>query len=869
MALDMEQIRADLNRRFAEPLPEFYKRRVIVWKDEEREYADSIGELTLDSAKVAVLSENNNFAVKKLICFDDAESNYLLYVPVAFDVPDENWLIDLMLYSEEYYTDQITSIMEELHIPLNASLRREVKAFRTFFRAQSRRKPFAALGNPPVNAAQLQLGVMAVLSEADKAKPNQIMRKVLQGGLDAAENPVYQAFCAYGADKPFWNMVAQGTGFKTDSADLSGFAKHLLLTAVTRTLHTEYLSGLEKCYSEPYQAYCYDLVTEWLHDTDNESLRSIAETVENELQLTARFLKAQVRDLLDTEIFPSVHEVILAKLMRSIDQQRIDVNLIRTAIEKRRTCVGYQEYSFYYNGILAVADMQQFFTDHAAGFHTSVPKEVWREYTEEYYKMDSYYRRFHDNFDESQKHYHPDLKDLFHSVMKKAEALYSGWYLGQLGNNWSDACADDLRDFGKISGVPEQTDFYRERISSSTNRIYVIISDALRYEVAVELADDLRREMQAEVSVSSMQAIFPTVTKFGMAALLPHDKLSVELKTGKTDRIAVLADGQSTEANNRDKLLKAANPQSVVLKYSDILEQPNKQSRQALVKGMDVIYIYHDTIDEAGHLESSIFSACTKANAELKNLIRIITGDFGSANILVTADHGFLYTHDALSEADKADKLIDSDAEIETARRYMIVKDGAAPEYLLPVRFLDGKTGYSAFTPRENIRIRMKGAGLNFVHGGISLQEMVVPVVEYHFLRNQYKEYQQNRSKYDTKPVTISLLSASHKICNMIFSLNFYQKEAVGGNLEKATYQLCFVDSTGKPISDIATLIADKTSENVQERSFRCTFTLKPLKYSNTESYYLTISDENGMEISREEFQIDIAFAVEQFDFFS
>ena len=57
-----------------------------------------------------------------------------------------------------------------------------------------------------------------------------------------------------------------------------------------------------------------------------------------------------------------------------------------------------------------------------------------------------------------------------------------------------------------------------------------------------------------DVKVSSMQGIFPTITKFGMAALLPHKELSVELKSGKTERLAVLADGQSTEANNRDKL---------------------------------------------------------------------------------------------------------------------------------------------------------------------------------------------------------------------------------------------------------------------------------------------------------------------------
>lgn len=63
----------------------------------------------------------------------------------------------------------------------------------------------------------------------------------------------------------------------------------------------------------------------------------------------------------------------------------------------------------------------------------------------------------------------------------------------------------------------------------------------------------------------------------------------------------------------------------------------------------------------------------------------------------------------------------------------------------------------------------MNGGGLNFVHGGISLQEMTVPVIEYHYLRNGSMEYRRNKQKYDTLPVTVSLLSSSRKISNMIF----------------------------------------------------------------------------------------------------
>lgn len=157
---------------------------------------------------------------------------------------------------------------------------------------------------------------------------------------------------------------------------------------------------------------------------------------------------------------------------------------------------------------------------------------------------------------------------------------------------------------------------------------------------------------------------------------------------------------------------------------------------------------------------------------------------------------------------------------------------------------------------------------MNFVHGGLSLQEMVVPIIEYHFLRNDSRDYKRNRERYDTKPVTLALYSAGRKISNMIFSLNFYQKEAVSDNREAATYLLYFVDSMGAQISDTQKIIADKTAVNSNERTFRCGFNLKSQKYDKNAAYYLVIADEAGYQAPiREEFQIDIAFSVDDFDF--
>lgn len=138
----------------------------------------------------------------------------------------------------------------------------------------------------------------------------------------------------------------------------------------------------------------------------------------------------------------------------------------------------------------------------------------------------------------------------------------------------------------------------------------------------------------------------------------------------------------------------------------------------------------------------------------------------------------------------------------------------------MPMDFLNGETEFESFTPRENIRIKTNGGGLNFAHGGISVQEMVVPIIDYHHLRNDSMEYKRSRQKYDTKPVTVILLSASRKISNMIFSLSFYQKDAVGANREVVTYQVYFTDLNGKQISDVQKIIADKTADNGTERIF-------------------------------------------------
>lgn len=867
-SMDLQKITQDLNRRFAAPLPEFYRRRIIFWYDEDREFEDKIEELVLENASILVLTGNNTFAAKKLLAADDTTSNYLVYSPLRYEKLEDNWLINIELYSEEFRADLNSIWMDEMDLPNNATVRRMVKGYRKFFNSMECRKSVAAMAQHITTASQLHLAVMASICGLKDARPASIIRAVLSQSLELDSNSIYQDFVKYGAQNPFWVMVAQATGYSEgDDVDLGRLATHIMLTAATRTMRSEFLIGLDSFISIPHQSYCYDLVSDWLQSDDNDGLFQIARFVEYAARLSQRFDNMEVEDLKDTECFPCINECILKHLMKDISDYIINVDAISAVVEKRRTMVWYDAVSCYYEGILQVANMQEFFHDHATGFHLAQARQIWKAYTTDYYKMDTYYRQFHLCFDRSLTVSNEVLDDLFKHVVEKVEGLYNGWFLNQLSSNWSDVSADELAQYGRILEVNQQEQFYRSRVASCDSRVYVIISDALRYEVAASLTEQLRRETQSKVTLESVQSIFSTITKFGMAALLPHNKLNVVQKAN--GGVSVLVDGASTEMPNRDKVLKGAHSASVALQYKNIIKM-KRADRQALVKGMDIVYIYHDKVDEASHTaDNLVFPACDDAISEIKNIVRIICNEFGGTRIFITADHGFLYTYSPLTEDDKVDKTSFNQQDVEYGRRYAIMQQGANPDYLLPVKFVDEESGLVAFTPRENVRIKMSGGGLNFVHGGISLQEMVVPVIDYQYLRSSSKTYQRNREKYDTKPVTLTLLSAARKISNMIFSLNFYQKEAVGDNRIACNYQLYFTDARGKQISDVAHIIADKTSDNGQNRTFRCSFKLKSLKYSNRDSYYLVIVDESGLQApQREEFQIDIAFALDEFNFF-
>lgn len=668
----------------------------------------------------------------------------------------------------------------------------------------------------------------------------------------------------YGASPLFWSLVESATGYH-GSENMDDLVNHVVLSAVSRTMSSDVLSGLESKYSDIHSGFCYDLVFNWIHGQDKNSFRSIAEFVESNLSLLDRFNQFEIKDLEDTDILPILDEVILSKLMYAVTKRSMDNNSIMSVIEKRRTSAWYDDYDYFYDGIYEVALMNQFYDSHLNSFHHVVAKEMWDAYTSDYYVMDSLYREFHIDFSICLQNLHPSLDDSFKDLADYVEKEYKNWYLDKLASNWNTVIEQDLSSTGKISGLLQQTDFYQDIVRNVDGKVFVIISDAMRYDVAYDLAKQLEVETTADVEICAQQGIYPTITKYGMAALLPHKDLSVVENNGSTK---VLIDGHSSEMSDRDGILKSYSENSVAFKYKDLISM-KRDERRAAIKGKNIIYIYHDTIDASSHNdETTVFNACYSANHEIKNLVNMICGELNGLNVIITSDHGFLYTYQELNESDKMEKSSFKKDIVEQGRRYVITNDLANPDFLMPVKGIYNDANLLGFAPRENIRIKCAG-GTKFVHGGTCLQEMCVPIIKYKYLRTGYKAYRINKDKYDTKPVSIALLSSNRKISNMIFNLSFYQKEAVKDSYVPCTYNVYITDANGNEVSDTQKIIADKTSTIPKDREFKCTFNLKSQQFSNTETYYLVIVDEEGKQVPiKEEVQIDIAMAIGDFDFF-
>ncbi len=164
---------------------------------------------------------------------------------------------------------------------------------------------------------------------------------------------------------------------------------------------------------------------------------------------------------------------------------------------------------------------------------------------------------------------------------------------------------------------------------------------------------------------------------------------------------------------------------------------------------------------------------------------------------------------------------------------------------------------FVGLAPRQSVRIKRPGGTSRYVHGGVSLQEMCVPVIGFRKVNARSKDFE------DTQVATLGVLSESRRITSLMCQISLLQNEAVGGKVLPGEYELVFTDASGNEVSDVVKAHANRTSESPQERVLKLSFALRSsASFSSKETYYLVAREKGTGEIVwRENYTIEVAFS--------
>jgi uncharacterized protein (TIGR02687 family) len=521
--------------------------------------------------------------------------------------------------------------------------------------------------------------------------------------------------------------------------------------------------------------------------------------------------KRDFRTLTEVDYFEEVDRAIIRALVQEVSGRKVSAADVLARIRQRRQSHWYDAYRDLYEAIGFAAEFQQAMAQVSLGM-SSLAEGVQR-YAKSWFQIDQLYRKFVRHMQKSGQ------ATLMGALAEQVENHYVNLFLMPLNDAWQthvDAAAP-----WAAARIPPQRAFYQTHVGEFRRRdqkICVIVSDALRYEIAEEFLGCIRRLDRYEAGIGPMLGCLPSYTQLGMAALLPN----ADLRIADNDSGTVLVDGQSSQGlENRGKILAAgrAGDRSTALKAETLMQMDKDQAR-ALIRDDDVVYVYHNMIDAIGDKRDSeerVFEAAEEAIEELVKLVKKLTGA-NASNMIVTADHGFLYQHRPLAESDFLVAEVEGETTLYHDRRFILGHG------------LKGNQGLRRFVPEQaNLqgsvemliaksinRMRRQGSGSRFVHGGATLQEIVVPAVKIN-----------KRRQSDTSAVEVEIIGGANKmITSSQISATFYQAAAVTEKARGRALRAGIYAESGELISDSHKLAFDSRSENPREREVAVRFLL-------------------------------------------
>jgi len=827
--LNLKQITDKLNEEFTGSV-----RKLVFWYDANAEFAEDIDTLQLSKAKVLRLEKDNQFEIKYLLEKKDTVSNYLVYAPFAKPDLRENHLADTIRYSKEFFADRASLLCLDLGI--EERFKHTLQKYISFFNSKERTQAFYAFELDNYNDSIIEDAMMCVLSKNKVVSFEEVVRDVLSE-RDFENNRILEEFAKYGLDEAFWHHCDITFGYSDAEPSVAKIATTMFATYVQKTVHADLPVNWKANVSfKPGNILAF--IDNWMNSSVyGDSFDELSDRMHQSLNVNALLDKMKPEDYVDCSAFYSIDKAIIRWIIERLVAEDIDAKLngkgileiIDNRVKKHFGRKYEDEYNVLKNAYHIVSKRQY--------QPLSDAKTIVKDYVSEDYLVDCWYRKFYYCYDK--------LEDntAFEDLRELVENIYTNSYLNTITTNWSTSF---VADNGQ-TGLENQLDFFGKYVKYKKERVVVIISDAMRYEVGKSLFERLQEDERCEAKISAMQSVLPSITSFGMAALLPHSEVTID------KNYKVLCDGQPcADLKQREAILKKAKPNSCCIQFDEI-KNSNQSKMREILTGQDVVYVYHNQIDARGDKpasENEVFVACEEAVNEILKLIRDINARGNTYHFIVTADHGFIYKRDKLSEGDKISGIENA------GKRFAISDANLSMEGVvsIPMKMYTGNPDEYRYvlSPMGSDLFKAPGSGLNYVHGGCSPQEMIIPVIEVRTERNRVA----------VANAKIDLVSLTNKITNLNVKLDFLQIEPVSDTVKETTYRVFFVDDEGNSISNENVYHADRKDTEATKRVFTLKFAFKNQSYNKTKKYYLVaVDDKTGFEIIRREIIMDLAFS--------
>lgn len=830
--LSLKQIEDKLNQEFSKE-----ERQIVFWYDSLGDFSEEVDLLNLENAKIHKLNKSNYFKTKVLLEREDGFSNYLVYADFEKPKARDNHLADTICYSKEFYADRVSLIASELN--LSDKLKPIIAEHIKFFSNKERVRRIYNFEILNFDKRKLEVALMAATLRSEKADFDEILKLVLGDGSLLSNNKSLAELEKYNLLSVFWDHGKAHFSYGDEDPSLTKLVYGLFMTYLGRELKKELPRRL-KGYKFSNFGSAMAFMDQFRNDKDYEKIFwELSDDVYRDLKISKALRDFSIEDYLDIDIFKDIDKLIIKWLVDRLVDENLNINVNGLSISE---ITEYREKKYF---------SKRFISDYHVvkhGFHIIknldfLPNddlgELVDSYVTEDYKIDTHYRRFHLNLDRVKD------KNVFEEIIGKVENIYINKFLNPIIKNFTKGSS-----YKSLAGKYKfQHEFYRNFVSDRSDNLVVFISDAFRYEVAQEMVKKMNREKRYEsISIEPQIGMIPSITSLGMAALLPHSKLELG------ENLSVKVDGRSSRSlDDRRRILQSVRSDIDCNNY-DTLRAMSRDELREFFKGKNIVYIYHDQIDARGDnkpTENEVFKACQDAIEEIMYLVNRLTTNVSRTEFIITADHGFIYKSSKTEEFDKID--MESGNYI-INKRFVISDESISNVPGTECIFDDIVTAhgdYYATVPVSSSVYKSPGGGTNYVHGGSSPQELLVPVVK---VKTQ-------TSRVISENVGLQLFR-SKKILNTYSNkLTFMQQDAISDIVHPASFKIGFYDDSGKSISNEHIYRADSRSHSPNDRIFELDFELRNQQYLKNTDYFLIAEDmETGFIAIEMGFEIDIMY---------